>query len=171
MYHELVTLWVKNLLFFDLNQKLTNDFPNRAASNIMLMLFNHSFRKKNRLSVQFVTRAFLKKAIWRPWSYMKERSVSFCVYIFWRPAQATQGSSNSLTLFYKGGIKTIPLGWLLCAILQRMPWIGWFHDFVPFNIWKVLGRPFLGFLFENFKNFYIDDFFHTKSKGGTLLYI
>ena len=40
-----------------------------------------------------------------------------------------------------------------------------FHDFVPFNIWKVLGKPFLGFLFENFENFFDDDFFHEKSKG------
>ena len=44
-----------------------------------------------------------------------------------------------------------------------------FHDFVPFNIRKVLGRPFLGFLFENSKKFYVENFFHTQSKGGTLL--
>ena len=44
-----------------------------------------------------------------------------------------------------------------------------FHDFVPFNIRKVLGRPFLGFLFEKSKKFYVDNFFHIQSKGGTLL--
>ena len=44
-----------------------------------------------------------------------------------------------------------------------------FHDFVPFNIRKVLGRPFLGFLFEISKKFYVDNFFHIQSKGGTLL--
>ena len=46
-----------------------------------------------------------------------------------------------------------------------------FHDFVPFNIWKVLGRPFLGFLFEKSEKIYVDHFFHTQSKGGILLYV
>ena len=46
-----------------------------------------------------------------------------------------------------------------------------FHDFVPFNIRKALGRPFLGFLFEISKKFYVDNFFLIQSKGGTLLYL
>ena len=46
-----------------------------------------------------------------------------------------------------------------------------FHDFVPCNIRKFLGRPFLGFLFEISKTFYVDNFFHIQSKGGTLLYV
>ena len=41
-----------------------------------------------------------------------------------------------------------------------------FHEFVPFNIRKVLGRPFLGFLFEKSKKFYVENFFHIQSKGG-----
>ena len=31
------------------------------------------------------------------------------------------------------------------------------------------GRPFLEFLFEKSKKFYVDNFFHIQSKGGTLL--
>ena len=41
-----------------------------------------------------------------------------------------------------------------------------FHDFVPLNIRKVLGRPFLGFLFEISNKFYVDNFFHIQSKKG-----
>ena len=44
-----------------------------------------------------------------------------------------------------------------------------FHDFVPFNIRKVLGRPLLGFFFEISKKFYVENFFHIQFKGGTLL--
>ena len=75
-------------------------------------------------------------------------------------------SSVTLTLFYMGGSKQSP--WLIIVHLSSEDVLNWliFHDFVPFNIWKVLGRPFLGLLFENFKNFYIEDIFHTKSKGG-----
>ena len=46
-----------------------------------------------------------------------------------------------------------------------------FHDFVPCNIRKFLGSPFLEFLFEISKKFYVDNFFHIQSKGGTLLYV
>ena len=41
-----------------------------------------------------------------------------------------------------------------------------FHDFVPCNIRKFLGSPFLGFLFEISKKIYIDNFFHKQFKGG-----
>ena len=41
-----------------------------------------------------------------------------------------------------------------------------FYDFVPCNIRKFLGSPFLGFLFKISKNFYVDHFFHIQSKGG-----
>ena len=44
-----------------------------------------------------------------------------------------------------------------------------FHDFVPFNIRKVLVRQIFGFLFEISKKFYGDNFFLIQSKGGTLL--
>ena len=44
-----------------------------------------------------------------------------------------------------------------------------FHDFVPFNIRKVLVRPFLEFIFEISKKICVDNFFHIQSKGGTLL--
>ena len=57
-----------------------------------------------------------------------------------------------LTLFYMGGGRDAP---------NRLI----FHDFVPFNIGKVLGRPFLGFLFEIFKIFYVDNFFHILFEG------
>ena len=61
----------------------------------------------------------------------------------------------------------------LLIIVQQSSWNApnglIFHDFVPFNIRKVLGRPFLGFLFEISKKFYFDNFFHVQSKGGTLL--
>ena len=41
-----------------------------------------------------------------------------------------------------------------------------FHDFVPFNIRKVLGMPFLKSFFENLKNFSLNDFFRLRSNGG-----
>ena len=74
-----------------------------------------------------------------------------------------------LTLFYMGGSKRPPR--LIIGRLSsgNAPNGLIFHDFVPFNIRKVLGRPFLGFLFEKSKKFYVDNFFHIQSKGGTLL--
>ena len=41
-----------------------------------------------------------------------------------------------------------------------------FHDFVPFNIRKVLGRPFLQFLFEIYKISYVNNFSTYNPKGG-----
>ena len=46
-----------------------------------------------------------------------------------------------------------------------------FYDFVFFSIWNVLGKPFMGFLFEISKKIHVDTFFHIQSKGGTLLYV
>ena len=44
-----------------------------------------------------------------------------------------------------------------------------FHDFVPCNIRKFLGSPFLEFLFEISKKLYVDIFFCIQSKGPQFL--
>ena len=61
-----------------------------------------------------------------------------------------------------GGVKKTPLADYCTLILRDAPNGLIFHDFVPFNIRKVLGRPFLGFLFEISKKFYVDNFFHIQ---------
>ena len=77
-----------------------------------------------------------------------------------------------LTLFYMGwGAKKTPLADYRTLILGDALNGLIFHDFIPFNIRKVLGRPFLGFLFEISKKIYVDNFFHIQSKGETLLYV
>ena len=77
-----------------------------------------------------------------------------------------------LTLLYMGDDQNDPPRLI---IVQQSSWNALngliFHDFVPCNIRKFLGSPFLGFLFRISKKFYVDNFFHIKSKGGTLLYV
>ena len=53
-----------------------------------------------------------------------------------------------LTLFYMGGTMFPP--WSIIARQSLMSALNWliFLDFVPFNIRKVLGRPFLEFFLK-----------------------
>ena len=55
-----------------------------------------------------------------------------------------------LTLFYMGGGGTMFPPWSIIARQLSMDALNWliFHDFVPFNIRKVLGRQFLKFFFK-----------------------
>ena len=60
-----------------------------------------------------------------------------------------------------GGIKLTPLIDYLMPILKWCPVCADFHDFVPFNIRKVLVRPILGFLFEISKKHFVA---HLRAK-------
>ena len=72
-----------------------------------------------------------------------------------------------LTLSYIGGDQIDPPQMIIVhqSALNALNWLI-FHDSVPFNIRKVLGRPFLGICFEISKKFYVDNFFHIQYKGG-----
>ena len=52
--------------------------------------------------------------------------------------------------------------WLIiaCQSLVHVPNGLIFLDFVPLDIQKVLVRPFLDIVFENFEKFNVDSFFH-----------
>ena len=76
---------------------------------------------------------------------------------------------NALALFYMEGIEMIPLIDYRTPILKYAPNVQIFHDFGPFNIRKLLVRPFLGFLFEISKKFYVDNFFHIQSNPSMRL--
>ena len=76
-----------------------------------------------------------------------------------------------LALFYMGGQIDPPQLIIVHQSSQNTLNGLIFHDFVLFNIRKVLGRPFLVFLFEISKKIHVDTFFHIQFKGGTLLYV
>ena len=80
-----------------------------------------------------------------------------------------EDSHAPLTLFYIGGSKTPPWLIIIRESLGDAPNGLILLDFVPFSIRKVLGRKFLGFLFEISKKFYVNNFFNIQSKGRTLL--
>ena len=73
-----------------------------------------------------------------------------------------------LTLSYMGGGGSKRPPWLIILHLSSgdAPNGLIFHDFVTFNIRKVLGRPFLGFLFEITKKFTSTIFYTYNPKGG-----
>ena len=72
-----------------------------------------------------------------------------------------------LTLFYMGGGTMFP-PWKIITRQSSMDALNWliFHDFVPFNIRKVLGRGFLKFFLKISKILALTIFSDFDPKGG-----
>ena len=76
-------------------------------------------------------------------------------------------AKHFLTLFYMGGGTMFP-PWSIIARQSSMSALNWliFLDFVPFNIRKVLGRPFLEFFLKISKILAWTIFSDFDPKGG-----
>ena len=71
--------------------------------------------------------------------------------------------------FNKVGLTFSTLAGYITLILGGCPKRADFSWFCFFQYYKGPGRPSLGFLFEFSKKFYVVNFFHIQSKGGTLV--
>ena len=101
-------------------------------------------------------------------SFLKDHLVKwpFSVAIWSGKKNSTFCIFLTLTLFYMGGNNVPP--WSIIAWQSSMDALNWliFHDFVPFNIRKVLGRSFLNFFLKISKIFASTNFSKIDPKGG-----